>query len=336
MSNRALVVRVVAFTAVIVGLLSAIVLVIQRPISGATSTFEAMFTDASGLRTNADVRMFGVAVGKVTAIDLDGTRARVRFTVVRDRPVYQTSTLAIRYQNLAGQRYIDVKQPDTAGPRRDSGSLFDTDHTTGSFDITALFNGMAPVLKEFSPDALNQFTRNAIAVIEGDGSAVSPTLEAIGTLSQYASDRQALISVLLRNFEQVSQQIGGKSPEAATLIKGISDIFVNLQKQFDGLMDFVGVAPPILGALNNLLAAIGLTHPDNPDLQADLRLAFPDPDAAIDLLNKIPGLVQSLIAVIPSGPAAGQIDMTCRNGVAEVPTALAVLIAGQRISVCNG
>ncbi|WP_067690591.1 MlaD family protein [Nocardia jejuensis] len=333
-SVRAVVVRLVLFTALIAALLAGIVVAIQRPIDGRTITLEATFTDASGLRANDDVRMFGVAVGKVSAIDLVEGRARVRFTVQRDRSVYDSSTLAIRYQNLTGQRYVDIKQPEHPGKQLPENATIGTDHTIPSFDITALFNGMEPVLAKFSPDALNQFMSHAIAVIEGDGSAVGATLDAIEKLSAYVSDRQAVISLLLRNFEQVAGQMGGKSPEAATLIKGISDVFVNLQKQFEGLMDFVNVAPSVLGPLNSLLARLGFTQPDNPDLQQDLRYLFPDPQTTVDLLNRLPGLLQSLTALLPA--TASGVDLACSKGTADVPGPLAVLIAGQRVSVCKG
>ncbi|MEC3919389.1 MlaD family protein [Nocardia sp. CDC160] len=334
-TQRAVVIRLVLFTTLIGVLLAGIVIAIQRPVNGRTDTFEAVFTDASGLKTNNDVRMFGVAVGKVTAIDLDNGQARVRFTVQRDRALYDSSVLAIRYQNLTGQRYIDIKQPDKSGSRVKSGTRIGTDHTIPSFDITALFNGMQPVLAEFSPEALNQFLRNAIAVVEGDGKAVGATLDSIQKLSSYVNDRQAVISLLLRNFEQVSEQMGGKSGEAKVLIAGISNVFVNLQKQFEGLMDFVDVGPPILTPLNNLLAALGLTQPDNPDLQEDLRRLFPDPQQTIDALDKLPALVQSLTALVPARANAA-VDLTCHNGQAQVPGIVAVLIGGQRISLCNG
>ncbi|MBJ8342014.1 MCE family protein [Antrihabitans sp. YC3-6] len=333
-SQRGLVARLLVFTALIGVLLAGIVIAIQRPVDGSTRTFEALFTDASGLRENADVRMFGVAVGKVTSIELDGNQARVQFTVVEDRPMFDTSVVAIRYQNLTGQRYVDVKQPDSAGSTLGPGTVIGTDHTIPSFDITALFNGMEPVLAEFSPAAVNQFLENAIAVIEGDGKAVGSTLDAIDKLSAFVTDRQQVISLLLRNFEQVYQQLGGKSPETATLIRGISDVFVNLQKQFEGLMDFVDIAPSVLGPLNNLLAALGFTQPDNPDLQNDLRLLFPDPQTTIDLLNKLPGLLQSLTNLMPD--PNNPINTTCANGSADVPGIVAVLIAGQQVSICNG
>ncbi|TLF80782.1 MlaD family protein [Nocardia cyriacigeorgica] len=334
-SLRGVVVRVTVFVVLIVVLLAGIVIAIKRPVPGPTVGYHAEFTDASGLRVGDDVRMSGVAVGKVTRIDLAGSRAEVDFTVQQDHPPMQASVLAIRYQNLTGQRYIDIKQPDRAGPELPEGATVGVDHTIPSFDITALFNGMEPVLAEFSPDALNQFLRSAIAVIEGDGGAVGSTLDAIQKLSAYVTDRQAVISVLLRNFQRLSEQLGGKSPETATLIKGIADVFINLQKQFVGLMEFVTHGPSVLGPLNNLLAALGFTEPDNPDLQNDLRLLFPDPQTTADLLDRLPGLLQSLAALVPA--PGNHIDPICSKGAAaKVPEPIQTLIAGQRIALCNG
>lgn len=333
-SLPALAFRLVLFSALILALLFGIVVAIERPTAGETDTFEAVFTDVSGLHAGDDVRMYGLSVGKVEAVDLDGAHGSVRFTVQRDHPLFDSSVVAIRYQNLTGQRYVDVQQPVRSGVRMADASTIGLDRTVPSFDITALFNGMQPVLTEFSPEALNQFMRSALAVIEGDGGAVGATLDAVGKLSALVTDKQTVISLLLRNFERVFEQLGGKSPEATTLINGIADIFVNLQKQFEGLMDFVTVAPPVLGPLNSLLAALGFTEPNNPDLQNDLRLLVTDPQGTSDLLGKLPGLVQSLAAVIPSRD--NRVNMDCTKGEAEIPGLVQLLIAGQRISVCNG
>lgn len=325
--------RLIVFTGLIAVLLAGVVVAIQRPVSGHTRDVEALFTDVSGLRTNDDVRMFGVAVGKVVSIDLEGNLARVKLRTQQDRPIFQSSTLAIRYQNLTGQRYLDIKQPSRTDDPMEPGSIIGTANTIPSFDITTLFNGMEPVLAEFSPEALNQFMSNAIAVVEGDGSKVGLTLDSIQKLSGYVSDQQAVISLLLRNFEQVFQMMDGKSPEMATLIQGISEVFVNLQKQVEGLIDFVNVAPSVLGPLNSLLARLGLSESSNPDLQDLLRRVFPEPQTAVDELNRLPGLLQSLAATVP--PVTRGVDMNCARGAAELPAPLAVLIQGKRVSVCN-
>ncbi|NNH72745.1 MCE family protein [Nocardia uniformis] len=329
--------RLALFAAAMVGLLIVIATAITRPIGGETSGYHAIFTDVSGLKTGDDVRMYGVAVGKVTEIRPDGTRAEVGFTVRSERTVYTSSSLAIRYQSLTGQRYIDLRQPDSAGEELTPGATIETDKTIPSFDITTLFNGLQPALAEFSPGAMNQFTENVLAVIQGDGNGIGPALESLGTLSRYATDRQHVISAIVSNLQAISGQIGGKSPYLITLLRGLADVFTSFVAQIDGLIDFAMVAPSALGPLNSLMTTLGFTENANPDLINDLRLAFPNPADAMEVLGKLPGLIQSLANLLPpAGVTASPVDRTCSKGFAEVPAPLSVLIAGQGVSICKG
>ncbi|MFC9995171.1 MlaD family protein [Nocardia sp. NPDC127526] len=335
-SIRAVIVRLAIFATAMGLLLAVVVAAITRPVGGGTEGYRAEFTDASGLKTGDDVRMYGVQVGKVTAIDLVGTQAVVRFTVQQDRPVYTASTLAIRYQSLTGQRYVDVRQPDSPGEQQRTGDTIGADRTIPSFDITQLFNGLQPVLREFSPGALNQFAEGVLAVIEGNGTGIGPALDAFERMSRYVSDRQAVLTTVVANMRSISDQIGGKSPYLLTLLQGLADVFSVFQEKVDGLLLFADAAPSTLGPLNSIMATLGFTENENVELEKDLRLLFPDPDQALDLLGRLPGLVQSLANLLPPASVpAGQIDMTCSKGNAAVPGPLAVLIAGQRISICN-
>ncbi|MFF2555976.1 MlaD family protein [Nocardia sp. NPDC058058] len=328
--------RLGGFATVMIVLLLAVITAIVRPVSGETDSYRAEFTDVSGLKTGDDVRMFGVQVGKVTGIELRGTRAVVAFTVRADRPCFVTSGFAIRYQTLTGQRYVDVRQPDSPGERLAPGSTVPADRTVPSFDITQLFNGLQPVLREFSPGALNQFTESVLAVIQGDGNGIGPALDAFEQLSRYITDKQAVLSLVLSNLQAISEQIGGKSPQLVTLLKGIADVFTSFRVELDGLLHFAAVAPSALGPLNSLLKTLGMTENSNPNLEQDLQRLFPDPDQALDTLGRLPGLLQSLANLLPpAGPIAGEITLTCSKGPAEVPAPFAVLISGQRVSICR-
>ncbi|MEV6279508.1 MCE family protein [Nocardia sp. NPDC051832] len=337
LTMRAVLLRLTLFTAAVLALLLLIVNAITRPIEGETSSYTAEFTDASGLKTGDDVRMFGVGVGKVTAIELRGSRAEVRFTVQDDRPVYDSSMIAIRYQTLTGQRYVDIRQPDQPGLLLRRGAAIGTANTVPSFDITQLFNGLQPVIQEFSPGALNQFTESMLAVIEGNGSGIGPALDAIEKLSRYTTDRQAVISTIVANLHSISQQIGGKSPHLVTLLQGIADVITAFRAKLDGLLDFAAVAPTGLGPLNRLMDTLGFTEQANPDVYNDLLLLFPDPHAAAEAIGKLPGLLQALSNLLPPAQAAAnQVSLTCSKGNAELPQVLSVLVAGQRVTICNG
>ena len=77
-----------------------------------TNSYSAVFSNASGLRSGQFVRASGVEVGKVKKIQLveGGQRVRVDFTVDRSLPLYQSTTASIRYQDLIGNRYVELKR----------------------------------------------------------------------------------------------------------------------------------------------------------------------------------------------------------------------------------
>ncbi|MEV6768747.1 MlaD family protein [Nocardia sp. NPDC051030] len=325
-------VKLAVFVAVIALLMAGVVQALSRPVAGATDTLAAIFTDVNGLKSGDDVRMYGVQVGKVTSIALSGNQARVRFTVQRDRPVYQASTFAIRFQTLAGQRYIDVRQPDRPGPLLVPGATIGTDRTAGSFDITALFNGMQPLLTEFSPGALNQFAESVLAVINGDTGGIGRALDAVDKLSGYVADRQTVLAVLVSSLRSVADQLGARGENLFTLIDGLASIFEAIQQKVGVLVDFAEAGSPVFGPIDRLLAALGFTRKTNPDLDNLIGGALPDPQTALDTLGRLPGLLQSLSAALPAGPDS---DLSCSHGAADVPAAFRVLIGGQGITLCK-
>ncbi len=207
----------VAIVAVITVLLFILVInAMRNPVDAQVVKYRADFTDASGLHENGDVRFRGKRIGKITAVDLqhdaDGKPfARVEFTMEDQQKLTSTTKLAIKYQNLTGVRYLDVRPGgDEPGQMVSHAS---TSQTVPSFDITGLFNGLQPVLTTMDADEVNQFSENAIALLQGDGSGLGPMLDSTQKLADYAKNRQQLISTLTANLARIADTMGGRSPQ---------------------------------------------------------------------------------------------------------------------------
>ena len=80
-----------------------------------TNSYSAIFKNASGLRAGQFVRASGVEVGKVEKVELlgDGEQVQVDFNVDRSIPLFQGSTASIRYLNLIGDRYLELKRGES-------------------------------------------------------------------------------------------------------------------------------------------------------------------------------------------------------------------------------
>ncbi|WP_181696284.1 MlaD family protein [Nocardia sp. GTS18] len=331
MRTRGLAVRVAIALTLTAVALAGIFRLIERPVRGDTESFTALFTDANGLRTGDDVRLHGVTVGKVSGIELDGALARVRFTVLRAHPVDTAATIAVRYQNLTGFRYLEIVAPQRPSTPRAPEQVFGTAETVPSFDITTLFKGLQPVLAQLSTEEINRFTTSLLAVIQGDGAGLGPALDAVDTLSRYASDRQVVLSTLVRNLAVIAERLGGKSAQAVRMLTNLTGLFTAIAEKLPGLVDFSVAIPPVLQPIRSMLTAAGITGDEGSDLDLVLRNAFPDPQVAAEVFAGLPGLLRTMAATVPANGRVG----TCTHGVAEAPEPLRVLFDGQGVTLCR-
>ncbi|MFE6926219.1 MlaD family protein [Nocardia sp. NPDC057663] len=325
--------RLGVFALVMLAVLGLVFTLIKRPVSGDTEAHDALFTDANGLKVGNDVRMFGVQVGKIEKISLEGDKAKVHLTVKTDTPIYDNSKLAIRYQNLTGQRYVDLQQAPNPGKRIAADARIGANMTVPSFDVTSLFSGLKPVLATLSPEAINQFTASMLAVIEGDGSGLGPALTAIDQLASYAEDRQQVVNTLISNLSTLGDRHGGRVGYLLPLLARLTDIFEAMQRNIGGVAQFAATAPSVLAPVDRLLASLGLVEGGSAEVDAMIRGLFPNPQEAVDVFGRLPGLLATVDASLSRDFA----DFTphCSNGAAEVPAPLQVLIAGQKVTICN-
>src|SRR5579859_4661290 len=112
---------VIAFAVVCVGAMEFLALNIGQPNPfGSGYTVRAVFSNADGVPTAADVRVAGVQVGKVTAVGRDpgypdATVVTMEISDSRAIPVYSNATAKVRPKTLLGEKYVDLLPGDRRG-----------------------------------------------------------------------------------------------------------------------------------------------------------------------------------------------------------------------------
>jgi phospholipid/cholesterol/gamma-HCH transport system substrate-binding protein len=66
----------------------------------------ANFSNASGLAPGSAVEMAGVRIGRITAIDLNGARAKVTLSLRKDIHLRDDVIASIQTKGLLGERYV--------------------------------------------------------------------------------------------------------------------------------------------------------------------------------------------------------------------------------------
>ncbi|WP_131809732.1 MlaD family protein, partial [Mycolicibacterium fortuitum] len=135
---------------------------LRRDVSGPATSYSAVFTDVFGLREGDDVRVAGVRVGRVQAIELQGTLAKVSFIVQAGHRLTSGTVASVNYQNIVGQRYLALDRGrEEPADELPVGAVIGVDRTQPSFDIGTLLNGYEPLFAVLDPEQLNNLT-NAV------------------------------------------------------------------------------------------------------------------------------------------------------------------------------
>jgi phospholipid/cholesterol/gamma-HCH transport system substrate-binding protein len=305
---------------------------LKNPVASNTRAYTAEFTDASGLHPDGDVRVHGVRVGKVESVDLvrrDGQNvAQVKFTLDQQYGIVAMSRLAIKFQALTGVRYMDVTNVAGGYAPADLIIQVPTSMTQPSFDVTALFNGLQPVLATLSPDEINTFTANAASFLTGDGSGLAPLLESVRKLTEFLSDRQEVVAAITRNLSEVADAINGKSKQFIHLIdllNGPVDGALSVLDEFRKDMLYSNFYDPVV----RLLHSFGLKPGINIDDALDR--AFSNLDNFFDAIKLVPVMNEN---IQPPGENAAEVE-PCSRGRFQLPETMDVLLNGQRVVLCN-
>jgi phospholipid/cholesterol/gamma-HCH transport system substrate-binding protein len=215
---------------------------------GGTTSYEALFTDATGRLTGDDVRFAGVRGGEVDGVAVarrgDRSVARVTFNVDSDRPVAVSTRAQIRYRNLVGQRYIALTQ-GVGGPSiLPEGATIPLSKTSPALDLTVLFNGFKPLFQALSPADVNKLSYEIITVFQGEGGTLESLLAHTASVTSTLAGRDQLIGDLIDNLNQVMTTLGNRDTQ-------LSDLLVKLREFVSGLSQD---RQAILGSLDSVSA----------------------------------------------------------------------------------
>lgn len=345
--------RLIVSGVVAVILFLLVVSAIQQPVSSDQRSYTAEFTDASGLHLDADVRVRGVSVGKVKSVRLERKHgqslAAVDFTLDKRYGIVSSTLLAIKYQTLTGLRYLDVVKPAERYAAADLVAHAPVSMTQPSYDVTALFNGLQPVIATLSPDEINTFTANAESYLAGDGSGLAPMLQSIHKLTEFVADRQHVVATLMQNLSEVADSIGGHSKDMVRILEWVNRPLDGALKAIDEFRKSQLFGPEFTDAVLRLLASAGFpaapdaarpfrvqappVSPEKPlasDIDAALDKAFTNFDDYTDAFKLVPVAWES----IPEPPEDGT-PLPCSRGRFELPAPMDIFVNGQKVVLCN-
>ncbi|HKP90392.1 MAG TPA: MlaD family protein [Thermoleophilaceae bacterium] len=272
---------------------------------GGSYTVHATFDNASQLVTGDQVKVGGVAVGKVSELALDDN-AHARVTLVIDddsvTPLHDGTRAEVRSVGLASiaGRYVSLTPGPNNGRKIGDGGRIEADDTSSEVDLDTVLNTL-------DPETLGDLRQ----VVQGLGSAtagrakdfneamhaLNPALsQTAATTREVMRDQRAFEGFLLESADVVGA-VASRSPELERLVPAAGSTLQAIASRTASLDEILRRFPPTLREANttlvNLRSAIG-------DLRPTVRAARPVAPLLNTTLVRLRPVARAGVRVIPS------------------------------------
>ncbi|MGH9274642.1 MAG: MCE family protein [Acidimicrobiales bacterium] len=325
------VVRLAAFV-VVTALLT---MWIGRNISGGSHgpryELVATFDDVAGMYDGDDVKLAGLTVGQVTDIAVTDGRARVRFEVDEDVQLPADSTVAVRWRNLIGQRFLGL-QAGTADTMLGDGDTMD--HARNVVDLGQLVNQLVPLTQAVSPRQVNEILTTLLQAFEGNDDSFDELLADFDGILGALAERDDTISQLLQDYDTITTAVASRDAQIGQMVENlvaISETFAGNDELLDqalvelaslstGVDHILGQGANDLGLTLDHLAVLTGTAADHVDeLESALVGLPPMFESLLTTLNRGEWLRVSVLCVTVSpGPCPFPTSISGEPGEAPI------------------
>jgi phospholipid/cholesterol/gamma-HCH transport system substrate-binding protein len=245
----------VFFVVCVTGTFALVAIFAQLRFQGEKS-YNAHFTDVSGLHNGDLVRIAGVEVGKVRGISIrpDDT-VLVGFNADDSVVLTKGSRAVIRYDNLIGGRYLALEEGTGSTEVLAPGQTIPVLQTSPALDLDALIGGFRPLFRALDPDQVNALSGQLIAAFQGQGGTINSFFQNASALTNTLADRDQLVEQVIGNLNVVLGSLGDQNTQFAKAIDSLSQLIGTLAGHKQEIASYVGYLNAAAGSLADLLAA---------------------------------------------------------------------------------
>jgi virulence factor Mce-like protein len=199
---------VVGLTMALVGLLAAGVAAVVHDTFLRPKTITAYFTTATAIYPGDDVRVSGVKVGSIAAIQPEGTRAKLTLRVDRDVAIPVDAKAVIVAQNLVAARYVELAPAYRShGPRMPDGAVIPVERTAIPVEWDEVKTQLMRLATDLGPNSqvstpsVARFLNSTADALEGNGDKLRQTLAQLSGVGRILATGSGDIVEIIKNLQ---------------------------------------------------------------------------------------------------------------------------------------
>jgi virulence factor Mce-like protein len=204
-------VRTLLVSAVVLVALAGLVIVGYQKLFG-PKTIVAYFRSATAIYAGDEVRVAGVPVGTIEAIEPQGTRARLTLAIDRSVPIPVDAEAIIVAPNLVSARYVQLTPawgatPETSGPTMADGGEIAEDRTAVPVEWDEIKEQLSRLGTELGPNAglsetsLGRFIDTTADAMSGNGEKLRETITQLSGVGRILGEGSGDIAGVIENLQ---------------------------------------------------------------------------------------------------------------------------------------
>lgn len=236
-------------------------------------TYQAYFTDASGLHKGNMVQVGGIRAGRVQDVELDDGKVLVTFEVDHGVEFGTQTGARVEVLNLLGEKYLNLV-PAGKG-QLDEDQPIPVDRTAAAYDIVGVFSDLTETTEAIDTTQLEQALDVVADTVNQAAPEIQASFDGVARLSESVASRNEEIQHLLQSSRDVSALLADRSTDLVDLMQNSSLVFDEVKARKRAIHRLLVNARLLAEQLRGVAT----------DNQAQLAPALREVETLLDLLN---------------------------------------------------
>jgi len=262
----------------------------------------AYFTETIGVYPGSTVRVLGVPVGTVTAVQPQGTQVKVTMTVDSGVTVPADAKAVVVAASVVSDRYVQLTPAYTGGPQLADNAVIPVSRTAVPVEVDQIYTSINRLSQALGPNGLNKngalsgLVKTGAANLTGNGASLHTMITQFGALSKTLGNSSgnlfATITYLQR-FTSMLKANGGQVRLAEQQLADVSGFLASDRQDLGAALHELSIA---LGQVQVFIANNrGLIKSNVTKLASITRLLVDEKASLSEALDVAPLAVDNVV-----------------------------------------
>jgi phospholipid/cholesterol/gamma-HCH transport system substrate-binding protein len=216
----------------------------------------ASFPRTVSLYEGSEVKILGVAVGKVESVEPSGTNVTVKFYYERDQKVPADAKAVVISPSVVGDRFVQLTPAYTGGGVLENNAKLGEDRTATPLELDEIFGSLNDLNIALGPDGANKPVQGGVGPMTrlldstarnfgGQGAEFNKTLKNFGAFTKTLADNKEELFGTLAQVEEFTKTLAdndGTVRKFNDSLAGGADLLAGERQEFAAVLRNLSVA----------------------------------------------------------------------------------------------